>query len=164
VLDACNNKKQKFTHVMWLDSDATISCPGICIPSIFNVLGEEQRDIMVSGQRDGTIRFNAGAWMVKNTLETKQFLRDWLAKFPRDKWKYNFKTKKWKCKGMWSGYFYEQGSGLCVLRSRRHASRVAKLPYQVLNEDRFQYEPFGFVKHFFFDAKYQILNKKDSLL
>ena len=104
VLDYLNSDKYK--GIMWLDTDATIFNFDIKL-GLFDS-SNNTKSFYKSINSVGNKIFNAGVWIVKNTIQGKQIMNDWMNLYDPNTW-YK-KNGAWHTNGYWADIDYEQGS------------------------------------------------------
>lgn len=147
-------KSGKYDYVMWIDSDAYVVDTHVRIERLFEVFGRKN-DFFAFGMDFAPFfaDFNAGVWIVKHTPLACQFLEKWLSKYPPTRW-YK-KAGQWKCKGVWGGQYFEQGSGSTLLRDEAYAPYILVFASEVMQSPGFHK---GFTHHFHWEWKRRIKN------
>jgi len=151
-------KSNRYQYVMWMDSDACFHNDNQRIESLI----PDTQTFFVKSSESGPHHFNAGIWLVQNSMMGHDFLKDWLAKYNADNW--DFQNGTWTCKinkylnleseCAWSEDQYEQGSGNRLLQTPKY-----KPFYHHVHGDVMQRQfpkPESFTVHFYLDAKKNI--------
>jgi hypothetical protein len=90
--------------ILWLDMDAVVNT--ILPISVFLKSG---KSFYFSSDPPGWHAiFNAGVWMVKNTMDGRAIMRAWLKCYNPTNWTFDGKT--WTTPGKFAGETYEQGA------------------------------------------------------
>jgi hypothetical protein len=97
-------KDETITGVLWLDMDAVVHT--IFPISFFMKPGKSFYYTSDPPVWDGV--FNAGVWMVKNTVDGRSIIDAWMKLYHPKDWTYD--GTHWKSVGNWAGTTYEQGS------------------------------------------------------
>ena len=124
-------------YIMWIDSDAFfINFNTKKIDDFLKV--NRKADIIISKDMPPweTGEFNAGVFFVKNTKSGLELINTWLTFYHPHLWNHDTTNKSWSTEAVWAGEEYEQGAFVKhFLQNPAWRSRVAQLPYHVLNNN-----------------------------
>jgi hypothetical protein len=114
----------EYAGVLWLDTDACVHDASVRLEELV----EEGKSFYLSPDNAAwRSPFNAGVWLVLNTADGRQIMRDWLQCYDASAWRL---TDRWVTSGRWAGPAYEQGS-FCkhVLRKHKRCIRKFEWPF-----------------------------------
>lgn len=97
-----------YDYVLWLDSDTIIKRGEILLD--YMIISSGEADILIGRDYPGTVHntYNAGVFMIKNSLKGKSFIDECINTYIKRKECYN-EDGKLCVKGEWAGKCYEQG-------------------------------------------------------
>lgn len=138
----------KYDYVMWLDTDATL----INIVNLDDFIKEhiDSKDMLISYDmptfnpekfslfNQPVDLFNAGVFVMKNSVIGNNIMKDWLTKFQKDSWR--IKNDKWKCINIlcvWAGVFYEQGAFHSFVYPN-YIDKISKVSWKILNNPQYE--------------------------
>ena len=96
-----------YAGVMWMDTDAVINDDKRRIEQI----GHPEKVFFGSPDPSGigmSAKFNAGVWIVKNSVSGRAIMIDWMKSFDTVNWINS--EGKWSAKHSWAGETFEQGA------------------------------------------------------
>ena len=130
VRDIAESMRSKCEFVLYLDADAVLNVQATNIVTLF----DRSPNIHMMYSKDPppwTSPFNAGAWVIRNSLTGHDIMRKWTTLYPQDDWVKRddrwYCIHKAECK-QWAGPMYEQGSFVReIIPAYKHAIRQVPL-------------------------------------
>jgi len=109
----------KYKGILWLDTDAVIVQPNRTLDSFFSDTDNKHMVISRDTVKWGHGEFNAGVWIIKNSDEGRQLMKEWMETYQPDTWW--LENGVWKSSGPWSDFTYEQGSFIKYMIPKRNS-------------------------------------------
>lgn len=106
-----NNRTHNY--IMYLDMDAIVKDHNMrmedFIMAINQYTNNDDWSFYISNDYYFAGLLNAGCYIVRNNLKSRQIIKDWIQEYENSRW--YFKDDKWKCNlCLWAGPQYEQGA------------------------------------------------------
>lgn len=128
VRDIAESMRSTCEFVLYLDNDAVLNIEATSILTLF------AQNIHMMYSKDPPpwkSPFNAGVWVIRNSLTGRDIMRKWTTLYPQHDWvKHSDKwdcIHRYECK-QWAGPMYEQGSFVRqIIPAYKHAIRQVSL-------------------------------------
>jgi len=147
------NGHQKYKGVMFIDTDAVIVKPEITLDNLTAPYKDfiAAADINYKYFPNDQSPFNAGIFIVRNTVKSRELFDTWMKVYEGVKRFWIFNGTTWHTNGNWAGAFYEQGSFVDQVLPK-HGSTIDLVNEQILQAqyipDMEPIRPETFVIHF----------------